>query len=217
MEKLAGDRSLDDRSSCPQTSPHQLTPNELETVRKMVTSNQYRHVPTGTLALLAQRLGEVFASASTWYRLIRRFGWRCPRLRVHPAKPKIGLRTTQPNQAWHIDTTLIRLLDGSKAFLHAVIDNFSRRILAWRLADKFDPPTRSPSFWKRDGALRRSDEPPTVVADAGVENVNKNIDQLIESGVLRRVLALTELRFSNSMIEAWWRTLKHQWARFELA
>ena len=34
---------------------------------------------------------------------------------------------------------------------------------------------------------------------------------LIESGLLRRVLAMTELRFSNSMIEAWWRALKHQW------
>ena len=36
-------------------------------------------------------------------------------------------------------------------------------------------------------------------------------DELIESGLLRRVLAMTELRFSNSMIEAWWRALKHQW------
>ena len=31
------------------------------------------------------------------------------------------------------------------------------------------------------------------------------------TGVLRRVLAFTELKFSNSMIEAWWRSLKHQW------
>ena len=28
---------------------------------------------------------------------------------------------------------------------------------------------------------------------------------------MRRVLAFTELKFSNAMIEAWWRTLKHQW------
>jgi hypothetical protein len=34
---------------------------------------------------------------------------------------------------------------------------------------------------------------------------------LIHTGVLRRLLAFTELRFSNSMIEAWWRSLKHQW------
>ena len=50
-----------------------------------------------------------------------------------------------------------------------------------------------------------------VLPDAGVENVNAQIDDLITTGVLRRVLAFTELKFSNSMIEAWWRSLKHQW------
>jgi putative transposase len=40
---------------------------------------------------------------------------------------------------WHIDTTVIRLLDGTGAYLHAVINNFSRRILAWRVADTFAP------------------------------------------------------------------------------
>jgi len=52
---------------------------------------------------------------------------------------------------------------------------------------------------------------PSVLADAGVENVNAQVDDLITTGVLRRVLTFTELRFSNSMIEAWWRSLKHQW------
>jgi Integrase core domain len=47
--------------------------------------------------------------------------------------------------------------------------------------------------------------------DAGVENVNADVDDLIAAGVLRRVLAFTELKFSNSMIEAWWRALKHHW------
>jgi hypothetical protein len=50
-----------------------------------------------------------------------------------------------------------------------------------------------------------------VLADAGVENVNAHVDDLITTGVLRRVLAFTEVKFSNSMIEAWWRSLKHQW------
>ena len=50
-----------------------------------------------------------------------------------------------------------------------------------------------------------------VLADRGVENVNAQVDELITTGVLRRLLALTELQFSNSMIEAWWRSLKHQW------
>jgi putative transposase len=86
----------------------------------MVTAIEYRPVPTGTLAVLAQRLGTVWASPSTWYHLVRTYGWRRPRLRVHPAKPKIGRRTTRANEMWHIDTTVIRLLDGSRAYLHAV-------------------------------------------------------------------------------------------------
>jgi putative transposase len=56
-----------------------------------------------------------------------------------------------------------------------------------------------------------SDTTPVVLSDAGVENVNAQVDALIQSGVLRRLLAFTELKFSNSMIEAWWRALKHQW------
>ena len=34
---------------------------------------------------------------------------------------------------------------------------------------------------------------------------------MIASGVLKRVLAQTEINFSNSLIESWWRILKHQW------
>jgi transposase InsO family protein len=131
--------ALDDQSSCPRTSPYRLTSPEVRAIEDMVTSPDYRHVPTGTLAVLAQRLGTVWASPSTWYRLVRKYGWRRPRLRVHPAKPKIGLRTTRADEMWHIDTTVIRLLDGTRAYLHAVIDNFSRRILAWRVAETFAP------------------------------------------------------------------------------
>ena len=102
----------------------------------MVTSTDYRHVPISRLAILAQRLGKVFASTSTWYRLVRERGWRRPRLRVHPKSPKVGLRTSRPNEAWHVDVTLIRLLDGTKLYLHGVVD--TRRSLA-------RPPPRAPN------------------------------------------------------------------------
>jgi hypothetical protein len=59
-------------------------------------------------------------------------------------------------------------------------------------------------------AMAPSETTPVVLADAGVENVNAQVDDLTTAGVLRRVLAFTELKFSNSMIEAWCRCLKHQ-------
>ena len=50
-----------------------------------------------------------------------------------------------------------------------------------------------------------------LLVDGGVENFNEAVDKLIGSGLLTRVLAQTEITFSNSLIESWWRMLKHQW------
>jgi len=195
--------------SCPRSSPQQLTRAEVETIKGMVTSEEYRHVPTGTLALLAQRLGKVFASPTTWYKLVRLHKWRRPRLRVHPSKPKAGIRSSAPNEIWHVDTTLIRLLDGTRTYLHAVIDNFSRRILAWKVSTSFDPSTTAELLLSAAGGI--VDEKPTLLVDGGVENFNTAVDELVDSGLLQRLLAQTDISFSNSLIESWWRAIKHQW------
>ena len=200
---------LDDRPSCPRSSPQQLTPREVNTIRDLVTSETYRHVSTGILARLAQRLGKVFASPTTWYRLVRVHKWRRPRQRVHPAKPKTGIRAARADEIWHVDTTLIRLLDGSRAYLHAVIDNFSRRILAWKVSATFD--TSATAELLLSASNRLTSGQPMLLVDGGVENFNSAVDKVVESGLLKRVLAQTEIRFSNSLIESWWRVLKHQW------
>jgi hypothetical protein len=46
-------------------------------------------------------------------------------------------------------------------------------------------------------AAAPSDATPVVLADVGVENVNARVDALIHTGVLRRLLAFTELTFSK--------------------
>jgi hypothetical protein len=43
------------------------------------------------------------------------------------------------------------------------------------------------------------------------ENVNGSVDGALGAGELTRVLAQVEVTFSNSMIEAFWRSLKHSW------
>ena len=83
---------------------------------------------------------------------------------------------------WHIDTTVIRLLDGTRAYLHAVIDNFSRRILAWRVADTFAPVNSVAVLLEATRGATRSASAPVVLADAGVENVNAQVDALDRHG-----------------------------------
>jgi transposase InsO family protein len=84
----------------------------------------------------------------------------------------------------HIDTTVIRLLDGTRVYLHAVIDNFSRRILAWRVADTFAPVNSVAVLLEASRSTTRSASTPVALADAGVENVNAQVDELIATGVL---------------------------------
>ena len=153
-QRAAKGCELEDQSSCPTVSPQGLTPGEVSTIGAMVTSPDYRHIPTGRLAVLAQRIGKVIASPSTWYRLVRERGWRRPRFRIHPAKPRVGIRATKPNEVWHIDATVIRLLDGSHVSLHAVIDNFSRRILSWCLAVPSTQGAPPPCSSRRAGICR---------------------------------------------------------------
>jgi transposase InsO family protein len=143
--------------------------------------------------------------------MVRTAGWRRPRIRVYPAKPKIGIRAKAPGELLHLDVTIIRLLDGTRTYLHAVIDNYSRRILSWTLQERLGSGGTCQIL--REAVVELDDCPDhaIVVADAGCENVNGAVDDLLDGEEWTRVLAQIEITFSNSMIEAFWRSLKHSW------
>jgi len=75
--------------------------------------------------------------------------------------------------------------------------------------DKFQPAITAQLLF--DASKQMDAQETTVVVDGGVENFNSAVDEVINTGLLKRVLAQTEIRSSNSMIESWWRVLKHQW------
>ncbi len=201
---------ISDTSSCAMPHPQRLSSKERLSIKGMVLSTAHRHMSIRALALHAQRMGEVFAHPSTWGKLIREHGWRRPRLRVYPATPKEGVVATKPNEKWHIDVSVLRLLDGTKVYLHAVIDNFSRKILAWSVADSLEPLGTCNVLREAARQLHR-DEFVQLVCDGGVENFNAAVDAVVEQFEWRRIRALVDVTFSNSKIEAWWRSLKHQW------
>ena len=106
---------------------------------------------------------------------------------------------------------VIRLLNGTRVNLQGVIDNFSRRILAWRVLPASEPRSTRELLLEAAKCLLPGTAPPTVVADSGVENVNGEVDRLVDSNIIKRVLAQVEVVYSNSLIERWWLSLKHQW------
>jgi putative transposase len=87
----------------------------------------------------------------------------------------------------------------------------SRRILSWTLEERLG--SGATCRVSREAARHVVDisGEPTVVVDSGSENVNREVDDLLESLDLTRVMAQIEVTFSNSTIEAFWRSLKHAW------
>jgi hypothetical protein len=65
---------LTDAKSCPQISPTKMTAVEISKISDMVTSKDLAHYGVTALSWLGKKTGEVIASASTWFRIIRELG-----------------------------------------------------------------------------------------------------------------------------------------------
>ncbi len=67
----------------------------------------------------------------------------------------------RPNEYCQIDATVIRLTTGIRIYLQAVIDNFSRRILAWRVSDTLSSATtrEGSSSSRRQRVFRTTQRP----------------------------------------------------------
>ncbi len=103
----------------------------------------------------------------------------------------------------------IRLVDGSRVYLQAFLDNFSRRILSWKLSERFDAAVTT-AILQEAAKVPPQNTVPSAVMDPGVENVNAKVNERVSGGTTKRILAQVDIAPSNSMIEVWWRQLKHQ-------
>jgi transposase InsO family protein len=123
-----------------------------------------------------------------------------------------------PNQYWHLDQSLLRLKNGTKIYIRAIIDNFSRYVLAWQVTDDSGGIRTKELITK---ALEVSKDLlvgteiakliPNIIVDDGSENSNEHVDSLITLGLILRTIAQIDIVQSNSLIEALFLALKHRW------
>ncbi|MFK7991242.1 MAG: DDE-type integrase/transposase/recombinase [Sandaracinaceae bacterium] len=201
--------ALDDAPPCPRTVPGRLTRDERGAIRDLVEAEEYKHLSLRSLARLGKRIGKVFASYETWSRLVRAHGWRRPRRRLYPAKPKVGLRASAANEWWHVDVTIIRLLDGTRTYLHAVVDNYSRRVLAWTLEERLCADGTRKILGEARQALAEGTKV-NVMTDGGSENLVVHQDAELVA-VAEHVVAQVDVVQWNSMVESLWNQLRHRW------
>jgi len=200
--------------SCPKGSANQLTFREVETMKNLVTSPDFSHFPIRSLHYYAKRENLLVCSYSSWRKYIDHFDWKRPRKQFRKRKKRIGIRATRPNEIWHLDVSYFILPDRTKRYIQAIIDNYSRLVVAWQVLDSYDGSKTGELLQK---AIRSASAYPQgrgklrLIVDGGSENKSQSVTRLEDKGHFRKQVARFEISYSNSMVETLFRSLKHNY------
>ena len=126
----------------------------------------------------------------------------------HPVFPYLlrNLKITRPNQVWAADITYIPMEFGF-AFLVAIMDLYSRRVLAWRLSNTMDT---SFCLEALKEALLRYGQPEILNTDQGSQFTDKRFTGLLIGKGIKVSMDGQGRCLDNIFVERLWRSLKYE-------
>jgi putative transposase len=128
-----------------------------------------------------------------------------PQHKVHPYLLR-GVPVVRANQVWSTDITYVRLARGF-AYLVAVIDWYSRRVLSWRISNSMEAAFCVDCL---EDALREHGKPEVFNSDQGSQFTSEAF-----TGVLNREGITISMdgrgrAYDNIFVERLWRSVKHE-------
>lgn len=163
-----------------------------------VLRRQGHHVNRKRVARLMQKMGlqAVFPR--------QKRSQPAPEHKIYPYLLR-GLRITQPNQVWSADITYIPLVQGFM-YLVAIIDWYSRYVLAWRLSN-----TLAVTFCLAalDEALQHS-QPTIFNTDQGAQFTTLAFTGRLLDAQIRISMDGRGRALDNIFVERLWRSVKYE-------
>ena len=117
-----------------------------------------------------------------------------------------GLEVTQPNQVWSTDITYIRLARGF-VYLVAIIDWYSRKVLAWQVSNTLDS-----SFCVEclESALEMHGVPEIFNTDQGCQFTATVFTNVLKWHGIKISMDGRGWALDNIFVEQLWRSLKYE-------
>jgi putative transposase len=210
-------QTLVDGQPGPAAAPHRLLAAEEASILGLAGRAEYADLSHRTLAITGWEQQICFASFSTVYRVLKAHGLMAARggsgrhngRSVAPVRKEL----TGPNQRWCWDISYLATAErGIFLYLYLVLDEYSRKALAWRLSWV---QTAAEAALLLETALRQEnvldlpeDRRPEVINDRGRQMKAKPIQRLFEDHAMPRLFARPRTPDDNPFIEAAFSTAK---------
>ena len=117
-----------------------------------------------------------------------------------------GVAVTRPNQVWSTDITYIRLAHGF-AYLVAVIDWYSRRVLSWRLSNTLEAGFCVDCL---EDALRAYGRPEIFNTDQGSQFTSDAFTKVLRREGIAISMDGRGRALDNIFVERLWRSVKYE-------
>jgi len=211
--RCLGRGGLDDRPSQRKRNWNQLLDTERERVREVALV--YPEWSSREVACHLSDHGGFSVSESTVYRVLRAAGWIKPReFRIFPASDEYRVKTGAPNEQWQTDATYLLVKNWGWYYMISVLDDYSRKIMAWRLQRSMDAGAFSEvveqamefAGLERMGVAAR----PRLVSDRGPALISADFGAYLEQRGIGHILASPYHPQTNGKIERYHRSCKER-------
>ena len=128
-----------------------------------------------------------------------------PEHKVYPYLLR-GVSVVRPNQVWSTDITYIRLAQGF-AYLVAIIDWYSRRVLSWRISNNMEAVFCVDCL---EEALRTHDRPEIFNSDQGSQFTSEAFTGVLKREGIDISMDGRGRAFDNIFVERLWRSVKYE-------
>jgi len=204
---------LVDRSSFKGRTWNQLLPQERQEI--MEVAMLYPEMSSREVACHITDYCGFSVSESSVYRILRLAGWIKEReSKTFPAGPEYRVKTTRPNEQWQVDATYLLVKNWGWYYLISVLDDYSRKILAWRLQRTMDAGAFSEVIemaYEVTGMERvAADLRARLVSDRGPALISVDFGRYLEAKGLGHILASPYHPQTNGKIERYHRSCKER-------
>jgi hypothetical protein len=188
---------------CRKLHPNQLTTKEVDTLKEYLKNPKYFQWNLTPVYFQMLRDKAAFMSKTSFYK----YANLLMLTRAKPEKKKYGegIRADAPKRILHMDVTIYRPLDHTKVYIYLLMVNFSRFILNWKASLKY---SANITFENINEAylkfnLDKINPYIDLVCDGGSENKGI-VENFVngKAGNIQKLVAQTDIIFSNSMVEA---------------